>query len=218
MDAGPKVNSTGWDLLVYILYDRNYERLEARRFTPELYQRLFENKSKLTLEDMLKGELLLPKPVERAELRPSRHEPILIFTDGACQGNPGPGGWGAIIMPAGGQVRELSGGARNTTNNQMELTAAIEALKSVPVPSRVTLTTDSQYMQKGITLWIHSWKRNGWRTSDKKPVKNADLWRALDALNQQHEVEWQWVKGHAGHPENERCDELARLAIKEGTA
>jgi len=212
-NAGPKVDSTGWDLLVYILYDQNYERLEAWKYTPELYERLFADKSKLTLDDMRKGELFLPKPMERAEPEPVSHEPVLIFTDGACQGNPGPGGWGAIIRIVGSEDHDMSGGSRNTTNNKMELTAAIEALKSLSVPSQVTLTTDSQYLKNGITVWINNWKRNGWRTSDKKPVKNADLWHELDALNQQHEVDWRWVRGHNGHPENERCDQLANEAI-----
>jgi len=141
------------------------------------------------------------KPVQNVE----------IFTDGSCQPNPGPGGWGVVIKN--GEVAELSGGDPDTTNNRMELTAAIEALKTLPLPSKVALTTDSQYLKDGITVWIHNWKRNGWRTSDKKPVKNADLWHELDALNQQHEVDWRWVRGHNGHPENERCDQLAHEAI-----
>ncbi len=140
---------------------------------------------------------------------------VEIFTDGACKGNPGPGGWGAILRTAGCPDQEISGGMQDTTNNQMELTAAIEALKSLgATPADVVLATDSQYLKNGITAWVHNWKRNGWRTSDKKPVKNAELWRELDALNQHHNVDWKWVKGHAGHPENERCDQLANEAIE----
>ena len=143
----------------------------------------------------------------------SRGETIFIFTDGACQPNPGTGGWGALIRAAGCETHEMSGGERDSTNNKMELTAAIEALKYLQGPSKVVLTTDSQYMKNGISQWIIAWKRNGWRTADKKPVKNADLWRELDALNRQHKVDWRWVKGHDGHPENERCDQLANEAI-----
>lgn len=150
-------------------------------------------------------------PMEKASAKgPTIH----IFTDGACQGNPGPGGWGAIIRIPGQAIQELSGGSKATTNNKMELTAAIEALKSLSEPSKVVLTTDSQYLKNGITLWIRAWKRNGWKTADKKPVKNADLWNKLDALNQQHEIDWRWVRGHSGHPENERCDQLAVKAIE----
>jgi len=135
-----------------------------------------------------------------------------LFTDGACQGNPGPGGWAALLV-ADGVTRELAGGAPATTNNRMELTAAIEALRALPEPSVVTLTTDSQYVRQGITSWIKGWKRNGWRTSLKQPVKNDDLWKELDRLLQPHRVEWKWVKGHAGHAENERCDLLAVAEI-----
>jgi ribonuclease HI len=137
---------------------------------------------------------------------------VKIFTDGACSGNPGPGGWGAIVQFKGEQ-RELSGGDRHTTNNKMEMTAAIEALDSLLTSCKVVITTDSTYLRDGITKWIVNWKRNGWRTADKKPVKNADLWVQLDELNRRHSIEWRWVRGHAGHPENERCDELAREAI-----
>ncbi|MEM7566797.1 MAG: ribonuclease HI [Pseudomonadota bacterium] len=133
----------------------------------------------------------------------------VIYTDGACSGNPGPGGWGALIDRNGAE-EALSGGEVLTTNNRMELTAAIEALGAVPKGSKVVLYTDSQYVKGGITGWIHGWKRNGWKTSAKKPVKNEDLWRALDAAIAAHDVEWRWVKGHAGHPGNERADELAR--------
>jgi ribonuclease HI len=136
---------------------------------------------------------------------------IHIWTDGACSGNPGPGGWGVVIKN--GKVRELSGGSAHTTNNQMELTGAIEALKSLKARSIVILTTDSKYVMDGLTQWLPNWKRNGWKTYDRKPVKNVDLWRELDTQCKRHSVEWKWVKGHAGHPENERCDELARLAI-----
>ncbi|MEC9369064.1 MAG: ribonuclease HI [Pseudomonadota bacterium] len=134
---------------------------------------------------------------------------VTIFTDGACSGNPGPGGWGAILR-MGNNERELSGGARETTNNRMEMTAAIEALGALNRPCRVDLHTDSNYLREGITSWIHNWKRNGWKTSDRKPVKNADLWQKLEDLRNMHEIHWHWVKGHAGHPENERADELAR--------
>jgi ribonuclease HI len=137
---------------------------------------------------------------------------IEIFTDGACRGNPGPGGWGAILR-SGGKEKELWGGADNTTNNRMELTAVIRALEALKRPSKVRLYTDSQYVQKGISEWIHSWKRKGWKTADKKDVKNADLWRELDVLAAQHQVEWNWVRGHAGHAENERADELANKGI-----
>ena len=137
---------------------------------------------------------------------------IEIYTDGACSGNPGPGGWGAILRFQ-GKEKELSGGQPSTTNNQMELQAAIEALKALKEPCVVDLYTDSQYLRQGITQWIHNWKRNGWKTSDKKPVKNQELWTELDALVQTHSINWHWLKGHAGHPENERCDELARNEI-----
>ena len=136
---------------------------------------------------------------------------VEIATDGACKGNPGPGGWGALIR-AGGKEKELSGGERATTNNRMELTAAIEALRALTRPCAVTLSTDSRYVMDGLTKWIHGWLRNGWRTADKKPVKNADLWQALLAAAEPHKVTWKWVKGHAGHPDNERCDRLASAA------
>lgn len=136
---------------------------------------------------------------------------IDIFTDGACEGNPGPGGWGVLIIEGGGRRRELSGGEAATTNNRMELTAAIEALRAVSGPIR--LHTDSQYVKNGITAWIRSWKRNGWRTADRKPVKNQDLWQALDSECAGRKIDWRWVRGHAGHEGNERADELARLAI-----
>ncbi|WP_439574368.1 ribonuclease HI [Phreatobacter sp.] len=135
-----------------------------------------------------------------------------IFTDGACSGNPGPGGWGAILR-WGDQVKELSGGEAVTTNNRMELMAAISALEALKRPTRVDLHTDSQYVKNGILTWIHGWKRNGWKTADRKPVKNADLWERLDDLRDLHDVTWHWVKGHAGHPENERADELARQGM-----
>ena len=139
---------------------------------------------------------------------------VVIYTDGACSGNPGPGGWGAILI-WGEKVKELSGGEAATTNNRMELMAAIQALETLKRPCTVRLHTDSQYLRTGITTWIHNWKRNGWRTADKKPVKNAELWQQLDALIQQHDVAWHWVKGHAGHVENERADELARRGLEE---
>ena len=136
-----------------------------------------------------------------------------IWTDGACSGNPGPGGWGAILRFY-GKEREISGGATDTTNNRMELTAAIEALGALKRPVTARLHTDSIYVKDGITKWIHSWKANGWRTASRKPVKNQDLWRALDAVMAPHRIEWHWVKGHSGHPENDRADELARAAIE----
>lgn len=137
---------------------------------------------------------------------------VEIFTDGACSGNPGPGGWGAILR-AGGRERELFGGERETTNNRMELTAVIRALEALKRPVRARVWTDSQYVQKGISEWIRGWKARGWKTASKEPVKNADLWRELDRLAAQHEVDWRWVRGHAGHPENERADALARRGI-----
>ena len=139
---------------------------------------------------------------------------VTIYTDGACSGNPGPGGWGAILI-FGEHRKEMCGGARATTNNQMELTAAIESLDALKLPTIVDLHTDSTYVRDGITKWIHGWKRNGWRTAAKKPVKNADLWKKLDAAQKRHQISWHWVKGHAGHPENERADELARQGIAE---
>ena len=138
-----------------------------------------------------------------------------IFSDGACRGNPGPGGWG-VLLRAKGVEKELWGGEADTTNNRMELTAVIRALEALKRPCRVRLYTDSQYVQKGISQWIHRWKRSGWRTADKKPVKNEDLWRRLDELAQMHKIEWHWVKGHAGHPENERADRLANKGIPAG--
>jgi ribonuclease HI len=138
---------------------------------------------------------------------------VEIFTDGACSGNPGPGGWGALLRYKSAE-RELSGGEPATTNNRMEMMAAIAALEALKRPSTVHLTTDSAYLRDGITKWIHGWKRNGWRTAEKKPVKNVDLWRRLEAAMSHHDVAWHWVKGHAGHPENERADALARAAIR----
>lgn len=137
---------------------------------------------------------------------------VEIFTDGACSGNPGPGGWGAILR-ASGHEKELSGGEAQTTNNRMEMMAAIMALEALKRPSHVAIHTDSMYLRDGITRWIHGWKRNGWKTSDKKPVKNVDLWQRLEAALAPHRVEWHWVRGHQGHPENERADALARAAI-----
>jgi ribonuclease HI len=133
---------------------------------------------------------------------------VVIHTDGACSGNPGPGGWGAV-MQYNGTVRELKGGAPLTTNNQMELTAAIEALNALKRPCEVELHTDSVYVKDGLTKWIHNWKRNGWRTADRKPVKNAELWQALDKAVSRHKIDWRWVKGHAGDEMNERADQLA---------
>lgn len=135
-----------------------------------------------------------------------------IYTDGACKGNPGIGGWGALLRYA-GHEREIFGGERVTTNNRMELLAAIRALESLKRPCKVHLYTDSQYVQKGISQWIDSWKARNWRTSDKKPVKNEDLWKLLDHLTQQHEIEWCWVRGHSGHDGNERADQLANRGV-----
>ncbi|HFE32783.1 MAG TPA: ribonuclease HI [Gammaproteobacteria bacterium] len=141
---------------------------------------------------------------------------VELFTDGACRGNPGPGGWGALLR-LGGTEKELFGGEPETTNNRMELMAAIRGLESLKRPCRVRLTTDSQYVMKGITEWMDNWKRRGWKTAAKKPVKNVDLWQRLDKALQPHEVEWHWVRGHTGHAENERADELANRGIDELT-
>ena len=138
---------------------------------------------------------------------------IEVWTDGACSGNPGPGGWGVLIR-ANGAETEKYGGEPATTNNRMELMAAIMALEALTRPATVELHTDSQYLRDGISKWIHGWKRNGWKTSDKKPVKNADLWQRLDLALQHHQVNWHWVRGHAGHGDNERADQLARLGMK----
>lgn len=137
---------------------------------------------------------------------------VEIFCDGACSGNPGPGGYGSIMRYS-GHVKELSGGARDTTNNRMEMTAAIEALRQLKRPCKVIITTDSQYLVKGMTEWIAGWQRKGWQNSKKEPVVNKDLWEQLLSLSKSHSVQWKWVKGHAGHAENERCDQLAREAI-----
>jgi ribonuclease HI len=137
---------------------------------------------------------------------------VEIWTDGACSGNPGPGGWGVILSYKGKQ-KELSGGEANTTNNRMELMGAIAALESLTRPCTVALHTDSQYLRQGITAWIHGWKKNGWKTADRKPVKNEELWKRLDAALKQHKIEWKWVKGHAGDEMNERADELARAGM-----
>ncbi|KUI98434.1 ribonuclease HI [Vibrio sp. MEBiC08052] len=142
---------------------------------------------------------------------------VEIFTDGSCLGNPGPGGYG-IVLRYKSTEKNLSQGFRLTTNNRMEMMAAVVALKSLKESCHVILTTDSQYVRQGITQWIHNWKKKGWKTADKKPVKNADLWQALDQETQRHKIEWRWVKGHAGHRENEICDELARTAAESPTA
>ncbi len=139
---------------------------------------------------------------------------VIVYTDGACSGNPGPGGWGAWLI-SGRHSKELTGGMAETTNNQMELTAAIEGLKSLKGPCHVTLYTDSVYVKDGITKWIHNWKKNGWRTANRKPVKNAALWQALEAEVQSHNITWKWVKGHNGDPGNEKADELARQGMAE---
>jgi ribonuclease HI len=142
---------------------------------------------------------------------------VVIYTDGACSGNPGPGGWGAILT-LGENVKEICGGEPDTTNNRMELMAAIRALEALTKPCSVELHTDSTYVMKGISEWIHNWKRRGWRTADNKPVKNDDLWRRLDEARGRHQVTWKWVKGHAGHPMNERADELARKGLTDARA
>ena len=143
---------------------------------------------------------------------------LFAYTDGACSGNPGPGGWGALLQARDGDAvvkeRELHGGEADTTNNRMELLAAIAALEALERPAGITIVTDSAYVKNGMTGWIHGWKRNCWKTSSNKPVKNEDLWRRLDTAQARHRVTWQWVKGHAGHPENERADELARAGMK----
>jgi ribonuclease HI len=139
---------------------------------------------------------------------------VVVFTDGACRGNPGPGGWG-VLMRFGAHDKELFGGERDTTNNRMEMTAAIRALESLGERCRVQLYTDSVYVKSGITEWLPNWLRRGWRTASRKPVKNQDLWETLAALAEQHEVSWHWVKGHAGHPENERADQLANRGLEQ---
>lgn len=139
---------------------------------------------------------------------------VEIFTDGACRGNPGPGGWGALLR-YGGKTRELYGGEPDTTNNRMELMAAIKALTALKRPCQISFTTDSQYLRKGIKEWLPNWKKKGWKTSHRKPVKNMDLWQELDVLVSKHDITWHWVRGHSGHPENERADQLANWAIDE---
>ncbi len=142
---------------------------------------------------------------------------LFAYTDGACSGNPGPGGWGVLLRAMDGETvlkeRELKGGEAETTNNRMELLAAISALETLERPSTITIVTDSAYVKNGVTGWIFGWKRNGWKTSNKKPVKNVDLWQRLDTAQDRHDVTWEWVKGHAGHPENEKADELARAGM-----
>lgn len=159
---------------------------------------------------------LLTQPIDALELlsklSPNSLPVIEIYTDGACSGNPGPGGWGAIIEYQ-AAVSELSAGETMTTNNRMEMSAAIFALEALPVRCKVTLYTDSMYLRDGVSRWMINWKKNGWKTADKKPVKNQDLWLKLDALLGQHDITWEWVKGHAGHPQNELADALARNAI-----
>jgi len=142
---------------------------------------------------------------------------VVIFTDGACSGNPGPGGWGAVLM-FGGREKEICGGEADTTNNRMELMAAIQALEALNKPCKLELHTDSQYVRNGITQWLPSWKVRGWKTADKKPVKNEDLWKRLDQARLRHDVDWRWVKGHAGHELNERADGLARKGLVEARA
>ena len=146
------------------------------------------------------------------DLPPSKLPRVIIATDGACKGNPGPGGWGAVLR-MGTKEKELSGSEAHTTNNRMELMAAIQALAALTKPCHVTLTTDSVYVRDGITKWVHGWVRKGWRTADNKPVKNVELWQALLAEAKPHRIDWRWVKGHSGDPDNERCDALANAAI-----
>jgi ribonuclease HI len=138
---------------------------------------------------------------------------VTVYTDGACSGNPGPGGWGVLIVTDSSESIELNGGEKHTTNNRMELTAAIKALKHFKQSTKLTIFTDSVYVKEGISSWLNNWKARGWKTASKKPVKNEDLWKELDEQNQIHDVSWQWVKGHAGHPENERADYLARTGM-----
>ena len=142
----------------------------------------------------------------------TNHTTLKIYTDGACKGNPGPGGWGALLDYE-GKIKEINGYSANTTNNIMELTAVIKSLKELNRPCNIIITTDSNYVKNGITKWIHNWKKNGWKTANKKPVKNKELWENLDSLTKSHTIDWQWIKGHSGHPENERADTLANLAI-----
>lgn len=164
---------------------------------------LSDNNGEKTVERLRSGAVSSLKTVE-------------IFTDGACAGNPGPGGWAAILRYE-GQEKEISGFERDTTNNKMEMRAVIEALRKLKRPCRVRVHSDSRYLRDGITVWIRGWKRNGWMTRDKRPVKNRELWEALDELRREHQVEWVWVQGHAGHPENERCDQLAKMEIARNT-
>ena len=149
--------------------------------------------------------------------KPSSDSVVRIYTDGACKGNPGPGGWGALLQ-SGGKERELFGGEPHTTNNRMELTAVIRALEALKRSCEVEVYTDSQYVQKGVSEWLRDWKRRGWRTADKKPVKNVDLWQELDRLAATHRIAWHWVRGHAGHPENERADALANRGVESANA
>jgi len=138
---------------------------------------------------------------------------VSIYTDGACKGNPGKGGWGALLE-YNGKIKEINGYAKETTNNMMELTAVIKSLEILNRPCSIIITTDSQYVKNGITKWIHNWKKNGWKTANKKPVKNKSLWIHLDEVISEHKIQWEWIKGHSGHPQNERADELANLAIE----
>jgi ribonuclease HI len=151
--------------------------------------------------------------LDPAEAGANENLTVTIYTDGACKGNPGPGGWG-VYLKSGANEKELCGGAANTTNNRMELMAVIEALNALKRPCQVVLYTDSNYVRQGITTWIHSWKAKGWKTADKKPVKNEDLWKTLDEAAKRHKVDWRWVKGHAGDPGNERADMLANKGVE----
>jgi ribonuclease HI len=173
--------------------------------------------STMTKQSVEKAKQSVEKAKQSAEAKAEQsaeanNQVVTLYTDGACKGNPGPGGWGAYLKYK-GKTRELCGGEKETTNNRMELLAAIEGLEVLTRGCKVELFTDSQYMRQGITQWIHNWKKNGWKTSNKKPVKNADLWQRLDAQVKRHQVEWHWVKGHSGHPGNEKADELANRGV-----
>ena len=195
----------------------NISLIEARRLMLTLRTAMGENEHASSADASVhhrKSPRGTSLPERQSEV-PDTHQAtdvVEIFTDGACKGNPGPGGWGAILRSKGRET-EISGNNRDTTNNRMEMTAVIEALKKLRKPSKVVIHTDSQYVKNGLTSWLPRWKRNGWITSTKKPVKNAELWRSMEALCNKHSVRWVWVRGHSGHPENERCDELATSAI-----
>lgn len=174
---------------------------QAEKLQDALTQKI--NKFKLKATD---------NPASQNGISPEATDKVIIYTDGACSGNPGPGGWGATLI-YGDKRKDIKGGETETTNNRMELMAAIQALETLKKPVKIALWTDSTYLRKGITEWINGWKKNGWKTAAKKPVKNADLWQRLDACRNSHDIDWHWVKGHAGHPENEHADALARAGM-----